>query len=79
MAQYTQKYGATRAPLVSRVSGLGCQSIRAMGKKEVRNVPGKYRAAIKVKVGIEILSSFVDDAILIFNKLSLRERSFCSW
>ena len=71
MAQYTQKYGATRAPPVSRVSGLGCQSIRAIEKKEVRNVPGKNRAAIKVNVDIEILSSFVDDAILIFNKLSL--------
>ena len=42
----------------------GCQSIIVRERKVARNVPGRNKAVIKVNVDIEMLSSFVDVAIL---------------
>jgi hypothetical protein len=80
IAQKTQKYFDTVAVFdaAELEFGVDCQSMRAMEKKELMNVPGRNNAVMKVKVDIEMLSSFVDEAILMFSRLSFLARSFCS-
>ena len=73
-AQYNQKHLDTRIPLGPAESV--CQSNMLILKSEATYVPGKNSAAMNVNVIIAILS-LVSDAILIFNWLSARARSFC--